>query len=362
MLCSRCRDKIGKKDLPSPGTGDCVRTIAEYSKALNYINSCHTIINQMMSHANDESDFLRMPDLPNFMELFTSLTSSSKIGNDSSDNKKATHSSRYNLQHSGDRSRNNSSERTNRSPSPKLYHKNQNSENQQSLKPTTKGKYIELLPEVKNLTAKLKKADTFSPGTTESEESDLELNLSMHKNTRGVLANNKFKSKIKVSHEKVIYEEDSEKDDTFKKEQVEKISQKSNIAKSKLPIERSKAVTLSKSKVNAGSSPPMVCNVGMVTDNTRRTKQRSSSTVTPRDKQKFGFRKGVMSEVAGNFSDTVITTGSTVGQGKKYGAKSLCTPMDMRNNELSQQELDKYAKELLGSGSASPRSHRSSKY
>lgn len=373
MLCSRCREKITKRNPEKYANcplGDCDRSLTEYTKALNYINSCHGVINQMMKQTNrDCGEFMRMPDLPNFVDLFHVLSTSKetpRVAEEPAPAKKTTHASRYNTQLFNDRSRSSSIEKN---KSPKLHQSNRSTNEDQSLKPTTKGKFIELLPDVKQ--AKLRKQDSFSPGTTESEESDLDLSLNMQKSPR-IAMQNKFKAKMKGAREKVIYEEDSGEDESenlFNKDQNNKSNTKSSKeeVQSKTKIASSRFAQSSPStprtKALTKSLPPMGINAPITNDNIRKIKQRSSSTVAPRERSKIGgIKKGCAPELVGNYSDTIITAGSCVGQVKRTGAKSLCTPIDIRNNELSQQDLDKYAKELLGSESASPRTPRSSKW
>ena len=75
MVCPKCRKGIDC-DLRD-GQG-----VAEYAKALNYINSCHNMINQMMMCRRDGdadvSQTVLMPDLPNFMDVYKSLFKSDK--------------------------------------------------------------------------------------------------------------------------------------------------------------------------------------------------------------------------------------------------------------------------------------------
>ncbi|GJQ82231.1 hypothetical protein Trydic_g19432 [Trypoxylus dichotomus] len=359
MVCSRCHEKIGNKETyANCPLGDCDRSLAEYTKALNYINSCHGIINQMMNQTNKNYNLMKMPDLPNFLDLFHSLTgpqnTPSQGGEGSAKSgKKSTHESRYNPQFLN--------AKNSRPISSPLYPGRQQNSEDSALKLTTKGKFIELLPDVKQST--YRKQDNFSPGTTESEESDLELNMNIHKNTR-ISMSNKFKSKIKTAHEKVIYEEESVEDDSgmvFKKDQDGKFNRKSKEDLKNKPKISSipGSPTPPRNKVLSASLLPTGVNGTITNENARKLKQRSSSTVTPREKAKLFGKRSITTEVGGNFSDTVITAGSCIGQAKKFGTKTLCTPIDMRNNELSQQELDKYAKELLGSESPSSRSPRS---
>lgn len=64
--------------------------LINYVKAINYINSCHNVINEIQrkintNKTNECNCEIHMPDVPNFLNLFTTLLSCNKINCESKD-------------------------------------------------------------------------------------------------------------------------------------------------------------------------------------------------------------------------------------------------------------------------------------
>lgn len=87
--CEKCQER----DLWSSYLNDCDDLRENYIKSINYINSCHSIMNELLSakgysstSSTSKSSVAIMPEVPNFLDIYAALqkNSSSSASNQSS--------------------------------------------------------------------------------------------------------------------------------------------------------------------------------------------------------------------------------------------------------------------------------------
>lgn len=88
LECSKCRER--EKIILSFGDSSKPEFANNYIKAINYINTCHNIINEVTKKISEHplnlpNPTLNMPDLPNFLALYTSLLNQSNTENINTD-------------------------------------------------------------------------------------------------------------------------------------------------------------------------------------------------------------------------------------------------------------------------------------
>nr|XP_022907014.1 uncharacterized protein LOC111418634 [Onthophagus taurus]XP_022907015.1 uncharacterized protein LOC111418634 [Onthophagus taurus]XP_022907016.1 uncharacterized protein LOC111418634 [Onthophagus taurus]XP_022907018.1 uncharacterized protein LOC111418634 [Onthophagus taurus]XP_022907019.1 uncharacterized protein LOC111418634 [Onthophagus taurus]XP_022907020.1 uncharacterized protein LOC111418634 [Onthophagus taurus]XP_022907021.1 uncharacterized protein LOC111418634 [Onthophagus taurus]XP_0 len=254
VLCSLCEEKFNPKNLPNGCLGDQERSIREYSNALDYINSCHSIINHMMAQNKEfKESFVAMPNVPNFLELFSVLLT-------------------------------------------------QDFESKRHQK--------EVFEPRNTRSGIIKKNDDgHNRLVSDSETSDFESEVFIRASKTNL---QKFKSKLPRTEE-TIYEEEN---------------QENVVTKRSKSVKKSPTSSPQRSMRYSDATLPSTQEVS-----NKRSKPRSYSANAPRTKNVIEKKSG--HDLSGNYSDTVIS--------------GSC-----KQSDLTQQDLDKYAKELLGSEQGTP--------
>lgn len=146
--CEKCQEK----DHWSYYLNDCDDLRDNYIKSINYINSCHSIMNELLSAkayssttSTSKSSIALMPDLPNFLDIYAALqkNSSSSVSNQSS----KTYLSSDQTQRRG--SSLSLTESATNTDQIQMVHKQEMTEEDANDSSKTKRSFIESVPEIK---------------------------------------------------------------------------------------------------------------------------------------------------------------------------------------------------------------------
>lgn len=175
--CEKCQER----DHWSYYLNDCEDLRDNYIKSINYINSCHSIMNELLSarayssaSSTSKSSVALMPDVPNFLDIYSALqrNSSSPASNQSS----KTYLSSDQVQRP-DSSLNLTESATN-TDKIQMVHKQEMTDEDLDDSVKTKRSFIELVPEIKsseqfkqmrNTTTETAKSSQKSSGTDTSD-------------------------------------------------------------------------------------------------------------------------------------------------------------------------------------------------